>query len=309
MSDESTAYSVDKRWLRRSFDRASRTYDGSAVLQTEVRDLLLRRLELTALSPGLVLDAGAGTGHAGRALKRRYPNARVLAVDSSLGMLRAAAQQRSWFRPFDRLCADVERLPLPDGSVDLIVSNLALQWSDLDTALAELRRVLAPRGLLTFTTLGPDTLRELRAAWARAASQAGGRHADYHTRVSHFFDMHDIGDALVRAGFAAPVLDVERYTLTYSEVRHLAADLKAIGARNATIGRPKGLTGPRRFAAMQAAYEAFRVDGRLPATYEVVFGQAWGPAGEGRRSGDDSTQVSLEEFKRQLRARRDRERR
>ena len=297
MTGESTAYSVDKRWLRRSFDRASSTYDAAAVLQTEVRDQLLQRLELTDLSPRLVVDAGAGTGHAGRALKRRYPSAQVLAVDSSFGMLHVAGRQQSWLRPFARLCADAERLPLPDGSVDLIVSNFMLQWSDLDLALAEFRRVLAPRGFLTFTTLGPDTLRELRAAWARVGSE----HADYHTRVSHFLDMHDIGDALVRAGFAAPVLDVERYTLTYTNVRHLAADLRAVGARNATIGRLKGLTGPRRFAAMQSAYEAFRIDGRLPATYEVVFGQAWGPAAEVRRAGEDSTHVSLDELKRQLR--------
>jgi malonyl-CoA O-methyltransferase len=301
MNDESSAYSLDKYWLRRSFDRASTTYDAAAVLPTLVRDLLLQRLELTDLSPVLVLDAGAGTGHAGRALKRRYPRALVLAVDSSFGMLHAAGRQQSWLRPVARLCADAERLPLPDGSVDLIVSNFMLQWSDLGLALAEFRRVLAPRGFLTFTTLGPDTLRELRAAWARA----GGAHADYHPRVSHFLDMHDIGDALVRAGFAAPVLDVERYTLTYTDVRHLGADLKAVGARNATHGRLKGLTGPRKFAAMQSAYEEFRVDGRLPATYEVIFGQAWGPAAPARRSGAESTHVSLDELKRQLRMRRE----
>ena len=300
MNDEASAYSVDKYWLRRSFDRASATYDGAAVLQTEVRNLLLHRLDLTDLSPRLVLAAGAGTGHAGRALKRRYPDAQVLAVDSSIGMLRAAGRQQTWRRPFARLCADAERLPLPDGSVDLIVSNFMLQWSDLDTVLAEFGRVLAPRGFLTFTTLGPDTLRELRAAWA----QAGSDHADHHPRVSHFLDMHDIGDALVRAGFAAPVLDVERYTLTYTDVRHLAGDLQAVGARNATAGRLKGLTGPRKFAAMQSAYEVFRVGGRLPATYEVVFGQAWGPAARAQRNDAESTHVSVDEFKRQLRMRR-----
>ncbi|HLZ98889.1 MAG TPA: malonyl-ACP O-methyltransferase BioC [Steroidobacteraceae bacterium] len=301
MNDESIAYSVDKRWSRRSFDRASATYDTAAVLQTEVRNVLLQRLDLTDLSPVVVVDAGAGTGHAAHALKRRYPNAHVLAVDSSLGMLNAARRQRSWFRPFARVCADVERLPLADGSVDLIVSNFMLQWSNLDAALGELRRVLAARGFLSFATLGPDTLRELRAAWARA----GSPHPDYHTRVSRFLDMHDIGDAMVRVGFAAPVLDVERYTLTYTEVRHLAQDLKAVGARNATIGRPKGLTGPRRFAAMQSAYEAFRIDGRLPATYEVIFGQAWGPAAAASRADETADlSISLDELKRQLRKRR-----
>jgi malonyl-CoA O-methyltransferase len=156
---------------------------------------------------------------------------------------------------------------------------------------------------LSFTTLGPDTLRELRAAWM----QASCRYGDSHTRVSHFIDMHDIGDALVRAGFAAPVLDVERYTLTYTDVRRLAADLKAVGARNATIGRPKGLTGPRQFAAMKSAYEAYRVDGRLPATYEVVFGQAWAPVAAQARPLAVSAQVSLDGLKRQLRTRRGQE--
>jgi malonyl-CoA O-methyltransferase len=293
------AYPLDKYWVRRSFDRASRTYDAAAVLQTEVRDILLQRLDLTALSPRVVLDAGAGTGHAGRALKRRYPGAHVLVLDSSIGMLHQAAKQQSWLRPFARLCGDAEQLPLPAGSVDLIISNFMLQWSDPDAVFAEFRRVLGPQGLLSFTTLGPDTLRELRAAWA--GSGRGGPGLE--PRVMQFIDMHDLGDALVRAGFAAPVLDVERYTLMYPDVRSLAADLKAAGARNAITGRPKGLTSPRQFAAMQLAYEAFRIDGRLPATHEVVFGQAWAPAAA-PRAGGGAAQVSLEEFKRQLKARR-----
>jgi malonyl-CoA O-methyltransferase len=293
--EDSAAYSLDNSWVRRSFDRASTSYDAAAVLQTEVRDLLLKRLDLTDLSPHLAVDAGAGTGHACRALKRRYPGAHVMALDTSISMLRAAGRQQSWLRRFSRVCADAERLPLPDGCVDLIVSSLMLQWSDLDAVFAEFRRVLAPRGLLTFSTLGPDTLRELRAAWLQV---------DSHSRVNQFIDMHDIGDALTRAGFAAPVLDVERYTLSYTDVRRLAADLKAIGAHNATAGRPKGLTGPRKFAAMQAAYEKYRDGGRLPATYEVVFGQAWAPVAT-HRPDTDSTHVSLEDLKRQLQIRRD----
>ncbi len=288
---------LDKLWLRRSFDRASGTYDAAAVLQAEVRNLLLERLELTDLSPGVVLDAGAGTGHAERELKRRYPGAHVIALDFSLGMLRVAGHQQSWFRPFSRVCAYAESLPLPDACVELIVSNFMLQWSDPDAVFTEFRRVLAPRGFLSFSTLGPDTLRELRAAWTRAESgDAGPR-----TRVVPFMDMHDIGDALVRAGFADPVLDIERYTLEYSDVRALAKDLKAVGARNPSAGRPKGLTSPGKFAAMQAAYEAFRSGGRLPATYEVVFGQAWAPATARPRPADASTHVSLDDIKRQLR--------
>lgn len=293
-SEETAAYALDRGWVRRSFSRASATYDAAAVLQSELRNLLLERLDLTALRPRTVLDAGAGTGHLSRALKRRYPAAQVLALDSAFGMLEAAARQRSWLRPFARICADAERLPLREGSIDLILSNFMLPWCHPDAVFEEFRRVLAPRGFLSFTSLGPDTLRELRTAWAEVDAQP---------HVNQFIDMHDLGDALVRAGFVSPVLDVERYTLTYTDVRRLGEDLKAVGARNAAAGRLKGLTGPRKFAAMQAAYESHRRDGRLPATYEVVFGQAWGPVGAGASSGA-ARSISLEEMRRELQRRR-----
>ena len=295
MSDELGAYALESRWVRRSFDRAAPTFDAAAVLFTEVRENLLERLQLTKLEPRVVLDAGAGTGHGSRALQRRYPGAVVIALDSSPQMLKAAGRQQAWLRKFERVCADAELLPLADGSVDLIVSNLMLPWSHPDAAFSEFRRVLAPRGLLSFSTFGPDTLRELRSAWGQV---------DSHSHVHQFIDMHDLGDALVRNQFAAPVLDVERFTLRYLDVRKVAADLKATGARNATVGRAKGLTSPRKFAAMQAAYEQFREEGRLPATYEVVFAHAWVPAQAPRRAGEPAT-VSLEEIKRELRARRD----
>jgi malonyl-CoA O-methyltransferase len=288
------AYDLDTHWIRRSFDRASASYDASAVLQREVRSLLLERLELTALAPRVVLDAGAGTGEACRTLKARYPKAHVLAVDFSAGMLRAAADRRSWFRPFFALGADAARLPLQDGSVDLVLSNFMLPWCAPDAVFAEFRRVLAPRGFLTFTSLGPDTLKELRRAWAEV---------DSHSRVLRFVDMHDLGDALVRAGFVEPVLDVERYTLEYVGVRALARDLKAVGGCNATTGRLKGLTSPRRFAAMESAYEVHRRSGRLPATYEVVFGQAWSPLTADARP-DSAAGISLDELKGRLPSRR-----
>jgi len=314
--------SLDKSRVRRAFDRASAGYDAAAVLQAEVRTVLLDRLQLTALTPRRVLDAGAGTGHASRALKRRYPAAQVIALDSSLGMLRAAARQQSWFRPVLKICADCESLPLPDGSADLILSNFMLPWADPDTVFAEWRRVLSPRGLLTFTTLGPDTLKELRTAWALAGENRyptpDGRLAQ-DGRLSQdsglaqvsgrpaaglaFLDMHDLGDGLIRAGFAAPVLDVERYTLKYRDLRHLARDLKATGARNAATDRFRGLMGRGTLNAVQVAYERYRDDGRLPATYEVVFGQAWAPSAP-RVPAGATAHVSLEELKRQLMAKR-----
>jgi malonyl-CoA O-methyltransferase len=293
--DGTAAYALDIPRVRRSFDRAATTFDAAAVLHAEVRDNLLKRLDLMALTPRVVVDAGAGTGHASRALIRRYPKALVIALDSSQRMLHVAGRQQFWLRRFARVCADAVRLPFADRSVELIVSNLMLQWCDPDAVFAEFRRVLAPHGLLSFTTLGPDTLRELRSAWGQV---------DSHSHVNQFIDMHDLGDALVRGGFAAPVLDVERYTLSYVDLRGVAADLKATGAHNATKGRPKGLTGPRQFAAVQSAYEVFRQDGRLPATYEIVFGHAWMPAADARRKGADGAAVSLEEIKEQLRSRR-----
>jgi len=294
MSDDIGAYALEPARVRRAFDRAAETYDGAAVLHAEVRENLLERLQLVTLVPRVVLDAGAGTGHGSRALQRRYPKALVVALDISRQMLNVAGRQQSWLRPFGRVCGYAERLPLADGSVDLIMSNLLLQWCHPDEVFAEFRRVLKPSGLLSFSAFGPDTLRELRSAWSQV---------DARSHVHQFIDMHDLGDALVRNGFAAPVLDVERFTLRYLDVRSVAADLKATGAHNATAGRAKGLTGPRKFAAMQAAYEHFREDGRLPATYEVVFAHAWVPAHTVRRDPNEATSVSLEEIKRELRAR------
>ena len=264
----------ERQEVQRSFDRAAWRYDAAAVLQSTVRGELLERLGLVRLAPAVVLDIGAGTGQATVELKRRYPRSRVIAADLAEGMLREARRRQTWLRRFERIGADAAALPLREASVDLIFSNLMLQWcADPDAVFRECRRVLRPGGLLTFTTFGPDTLVELRRAWASA--DPGRPH------VNPFLDMHDLGDALLRAGLAEPVMDVERFTLTYAEVRALMHDLKAIGAHNASVGRARGLTGKRTLARMTAAYEQFRraADGRLPATYEVVFGQAWGPVG------------------------------
>lgn len=258
---------LDGRQVRLSFGRAARGYDAAAVLQARVRRELVERLDLVRLAPRTVLDLGAGTGHAARELKRRYPSSQVLAIDLSEGMLRESGRRQPLLRRFRRVCADAAALPVRDGVANLVFSNLMLQWcNDPDAVFAECRRVLGPGGLLSFTTFGPDTLVELRRAWAEA---------DGRTHVNRFIDMHDLGDALLRAGLAEPVMDVERYTLTYADARHLMRDLKAIGAHNVNAGRPRGLTGRGALARMVGAYEQFRRDGRLPATYEVIYGQAW----------------------------------
>jgi malonyl-CoA O-methyltransferase len=258
--------------VRRSFDRASADYEKAAVLQARVGDELLERLEFFKLTPDVVVDLGAGTGRMTGELKRHYRRAQVVALDLAPGMLREARKHMSFLRRYERGCADVRRLPFSDASVDIAASNLMLQWcDDLDSAFREVRRVLKPDGLFAFTTFGPDTLRELRSAWAAV---------DDYSHVNTFIDMHDIGDALVRAGLTEPVLDVERVTLTYQDVLALMRDLKIIGAHNVTAGRPRGLLGRGTLRRLEAAYESARRSGLIPATYEVVYGAAWGSAGK-----------------------------
>ena len=274
-TDESAAFGLQRQEVRASFDRASATYEAAAVLQARVGDELLERLQPFNFKPAVVVDLGAGTGRMTGELKRRYRGSLVIAIDLAAGMLSQARRHQHLLRRFERVCGDAMRLPLAAASVDVVVSSLMLQWCDPpDQAFAEIRRVLKPGGFVAFSTFGPDTLRELRSAWA----EADGAEQTYN-HVNHFTDMHDVGDAVVRAGLSEPVLDVDRVQLTYPDAIALMRDLKAIGAHNVTAGRPRGLVGRARLQRMQQAYETFRRDGRLPATYEIVYGVAWGAAG------------------------------
>jgi len=278
---------IDKLRARRSFERSADHYDEVAVLQREVADRMLERLDVVRLQPRTILDVGAGTGISTDGLLRRYPKARVIALDFALPMLHHARRRGGWLRRPRCICADAERLPLADASVELLYSNVTLQWcNDLEGTFREFLRVLRPGGLLMFTTFGPDTLKELRDAWSRV---------DGHSHVSSFPDMHDLGDDLVRARFADPVMDVERLTLTYREVADLMRDLKVLGAHNATADRPRGLTGKGQLRAMTRAYEELRVDGRLPASYEVVYGHAWAPE---QRPVEDGVAIPVESIRR-----------
>lgn len=285
------AFHLDKRRVRASFSQAASGYDAVAVLQREIGRRLLERLDLVKLAPRRILDVGCGTGTLTQHLVKRYKGAEVIGLDFAEDMLHAACRRRgTWERWFGRqsfLCADAEFLPLADGSVDLIFSNLTLQWCEtLDRTFAEFRRVLSPGGLVLFTTFGPDTLRELRQSWATV---------DTAVHVNAFLDMHDVGDALVRARLADPVMDVEHLSLTYREAVQVMRDLKAMGAHNITAGRPRGLMGRNTLQRVSVAYERFRqADGMLPATYEVIYGHAWGTELPQRRPPGGDVTIPLE---------------
>ncbi len=268
-------YEIDKREVRRAFSRAAADYDAAAVLQREVCARMLERLEYIKLQPERILDAGSGTGWGTRRLVQKYPSAQMIALDIAGGMLQAARGHSGWWQKLFggtgqmQVCADMEALPLAANSLEMVWSNLAVQWcNDLPATFAELHRALKVDGMLMFSTFGPDTLKELRRAF---------NGVDRHNHLNRFTDMHDIGDMLVHSGFAEPVMDMEYITLTYDDVRGVLQDLKAIGAHNATAGRGQGLMGKRAWTSLVENYERLRINGKLPATFEVVYGHAWKP--------------------------------
>lgn len=263
------ARAIDQAAMVRAFDRAAVGYDRVAVLQRRAAEILLERLDALRAAPVRILDAGSGTGHGARLLARRYRRARILHLDLSLPMLQEARRQGPrWFSRHRYLCASMTAIPLAAGSVQLAFSNMALHWCiPPGPALAELHRVLDAEGLLLFSCCGPDTLRELRASWPGPPEQVP---------VHDFPDMHDVGDAVVQAGFSEPVLETDRFVLHYASVVEALRELRALGARNVLQGRRRGLGGRRRYAELRRRYERRRqADGRIPATFELVFGHAW----------------------------------
>ncbi len=291
-----TEHAVD--WLdvpaaRRRFERAAPSTAGVDVLAREIERRMAERLELVRVAPDSILDAGCGLGAGSAMLRKRYPQARLIGVDSAWRVLRQAALSRSLGTRVQqllsggaplRICGDICDLPLTTGSISMAWSNLALAWTpEPMRAFGELGRVLAPGGLLMFSSYGPDTLKELRAAFASADACA---------HVHPFIDMHDLGDMLVASGFVTPVMDMETVTLTYANFEGLSQDLRLSGQSNVARDRARGMLGRNRFARMRAAYEAARKDGRLPATIEVIYGHAW--RGEPRVAKDGRAIIQLQ---------------
>lgn len=267
---------MDKRRVRNAFERAAPHYDQAAVLQREVCDRMLSRLDYIKYVPDVILDAGSGTGYGTRKLLTRYPAARIVAIDIATSMHLQARPPVSWWKQLIArgnqtlyLGGDIEQMPLKDACAGLVWSNLTLQWcNDLKQTITEIHRILQVNGLFMFSTFGPDTLKELRQAF---------RGADEYTHVNRFTDMHDIGDMLLHSGFATPVMDMEYITMTYDDVIGVMRDLKAIGAHNATEGRRRSLTGKGAWQNVINRYESLRKEGKLPTTFEVVYGHAWKP--------------------------------
>lgn len=270
-------FQLDPRLVRRRAERAAGSYAGVDALAREVSRRMAERLDYIRIQPRRILDLGCGPGADLADFAARYPGVPRLAIDHAPAMLVQARGEKSLLQRLMRLgkpaapdfvCADAAALPLPRGCTSLLWSNLMLQWQhDPLPALQEMHRVLEVGGLLMFSTLGPDTLRELRASLPRSSTE----------HLHRFIDMHDIGDALVKAGFSDPVMDMEMITLTYTRLDDLLHDLRASGSTNAALSRPRGLTGRQHWASLRAAYEGRRRDGRLPATFEVVYGHAWKP--------------------------------
>jgi malonyl-CoA O-methyltransferase len=275
----------DHRQVRRAFSRAAHHYDDGAALQREVSSRLLESLDYfderaqreagnaAPRTPQVVLDVGCGPGHAAVDIQKRWPRAQVVALDLALPMLRETRRNAGGWRPFKArpaaVCGDARALPLGDATVDVLFSNLCLQWvPDLPAVFAGFRRVLKPGGLMLLSTFGPDTLWEMREAFAQADSAP---------HVSPFASIAQFGDALIAAGFQDPVLDRDELVMQHDDLGGLMRELRTLGATNALSTRRRSLTGRARFARAAQAYEALRTGGRLPATWEVISAQAWGP--------------------------------
>jgi len=245
--------------VRSAFNKASNNYDDHAFLQKEIASRLDEKLNVISANSDAILDLGAGTGLLSNHLLKRFPDSKIIALDFAQNSLKNN-------QATNKICANANHLPLANNSVDIVMSSLMMQWCpDLSQLFSEIHRVLKNDGLFLFSTFGPDTLKELKKSWSVVDDEA---------HVNKFTDMHDIGDQLLANGFLSPVMEMEKITLTYQTVTDLLSDLKAIGAQSVSQ-RSKSLTGKDKFQLMIKMYESYRTEGKLPATYEVVYGHAW----------------------------------
>jgi malonyl-CoA O-methyltransferase len=282
---------VDLARVRQLFAEPQRVTESN-FLRREIAGRMHERLALVKIAPERVLDAGCGTGKDLALLQKTYPAAQIVGIDASQAMLAAAKGPEQGLRPLnqllsrlmpaktgvDLLSGDFGNLPLGPNSVDLVWSNLALHWHPQpDKVFAEWRRVLRVEGLLMFSNFGPDTLKELRTAFAAM---------DETPHALPFVDMHDFGDQLVDAGFSTPVMDMEQITVTYDTAEALLADVRALGG-NPLATRRRGLVGRGAWQRMLDALERQRrPDGKLGLTFEVIYGHAFRPVSRTTAAGE-----------------------
>lgn len=268
-----STFELDTRAILNNVARASAQYANYSFLAREVGLRMHEQLEYLKNTPHTILDLGCGQGADFSPLKSRYPQAQLLGLDFSYNMLQHAQPKKSLMQRLlasktttQLICAQAAQIPLASSSLDMVWSNLLLNWfAQPDAVLREIHRILKVDSVFIFSSLGPDTLKELRSC----LPQTQGK------RVHQFIDMHDLGDALVHAGFAEPVMSMEKITLTYAQFDDLLKDLRFSGSQNASSNRPKSLSGKHSWQHAREAYEKLRLEERLPATFEVIFGHAW----------------------------------
>lgn len=279
---------LDDIQIANRFNKAAKTYDTAAVLQQRVGETLLNRLKEIRCQPQAILDLGCGTGYLTAFLKKIYPTANLIGLDKSIGMLKEAQFKENKHQLSDMYWVGgyAENLPFNDHSFELVYSNLMLHWSnDFSRSLNEIRRVLKPGGLLLFSVVGPDTLQELRHCW---------KAIDDYTHVHLFLDMHDLGDNVLHTSFVDPVMDLEYFTLLYSETLDLLRELKKLGVQNLSKDRRRSLTPKGTLKKLLHAYENFRDPaGKLPATWEIIYGHAWSAEKKSRPSCLDEIKIPL----------------
>jgi malonyl-CoA O-methyltransferase len=254
---------LDKAKIKQSFSAASVTYDGVAELQRTVGKALLSTIDTDSLT-GTLLDLGCGTGFLTSELSVCIQP--IIALDIALPMLQVTRAKLADTPNVGYLCADAEQLPFAGQVVDGVFSNLALQWCvNLHAVFSDIKRVLKPGGLLSFSTFGPQTLQELKAAWAEV---------DDYNHVNDFYSEQQLRRFLRQAGYTEIAIETKLYTSSYESVWALMKELKHIGAHNVIAGRNKSMTTKPRMQRMIAAYEPHRIDNLIPATFEVIMVKA-----------------------------------
>ena len=269
-------------------DNASR-YEQAAIVQYEIGERLFERLQYLKINPRFILDLGCGPGTFSARLKKYYPRAHVVGFDLAFGMLREAKAKQGWLKKWPLVAGNMMAMPFAPGIFDLVFANQVIHWSPtLSGVMSELSRVMNKEGCLMFSTLGPDTFRELRHS---------SLDSDKHAHANDFVDMHDIGDSLLSEHFLDPVVDMEMLTAHYETVPKLFQALKAQGVRNINPARNPGLTGTQSWRCFERELSAFKTaQGKFPLTYEVLYGHAW--KGEQRRvEKGTETMISVAELR------------